>query len=190
MKNIWWNQVTNAVQYVSQITQKLLEEKSILLRCTSGMPWCAELETSIIEAVKQQNSEKKFVKIPAVSDPGAYLLKEFCKPEKRVTFRPGKGCPKFFAESDDIVLHDRYLWVQIDDVNCLENWLTFVFEYVKERGKNKNTAVFILEWEGEEQPSMKKGIKVFSFDDFIGEYDRIVFAVLAIVFRLPKFKTR
>ncbi|SCP97798.1 hypothetical protein [Anaerobium acetethylicum] len=179
MKNIWWNQVTNAVQYVSQITQSILDEKSILIRYTSCMPWYAELESSIIEAVKQQSSEKKFVKTPAATDPGAYLLREFCKPEKRATYRPTKGYPKFFAESDDIVLHDRYLWVQIDDVNCLENWLAFVSEYVKERGKNKNTAVFILEWAGDEQASVKKGIKIFSLDDFIGDYDRIVFAVLA-----------
>lgn len=179
MKNIWWNQVTNAVQFISHITKSLLEEKSILLRYTSGVPWRKELEEQIVETVKQQNSGKKFVEISAVDDPGAHILEEFCKPEKRTTYRPSKGYARFFAESEDIVLHDRYLWVKIADAKSLEAWMNFVCDYVKERGKNRKSAVFILEWDGEEQPPMKKGVKVFSFDEYIGEYDRIVFAVLA-----------
>lgn len=179
MREIWWNQVTNAVRYVTQIKQSLLEEKSILLRYTSGMPWRNQLEETIVEAVKQQNAEKKFVGIPIVSSPGEYLLKKFCKKEKRAEYRPTKGYAKFFAENDDIVIHDRYFWVQIGNISCLENWMTFVSDYIKGRGKNKSSAVFILEWSGDEPIPAKKGIKTFSFDDYIGEYDRIVFAVLA-----------
>lgn len=179
MMNIWWNQVTNAVQYVSEIKKSLLEEKSILLKYSSSMPWRECFEDSVKEAVKLQNSEKKFVEVPAVTNPGEYLLNEFCKKEKRAEYRPSKGYSKFFAESEDIVLHDRYLWIEIDDEECLEKWLSFASEYIKERGKNSNRAVFILEWAEEGQVSVKKGIKVYSFDDYIGEYDRLAFAVLA-----------
>lgn len=179
MREIWWSQVTNAVRYVTEIKQSLLEEKSILLKYTNGMPWRDQLEETIVEAVKLQNSEKKFVKIPIVSNPGEYLLNEFCKKEKRAEYRPTKGYAKFFAESDEIVLHDRYFWVQIDDVSCLNNWMKFVSDYIKERGKKDNIAVFILEWAGNELVSVKKGIRIFSFDDYVGEYDRIVFAVLS-----------
>lgn len=179
METIWWNQVTNAVKYVADVKQTLLEEKSILLRYASGMPWRDQLVNSVIEAVKLQNGDKKFVNISKVDDPGKYLLKEFCKPEKRAEYRPSKGYAKFFAESDDIVLHDRYLWIQIDGQKNLDDWLTFVSEYIKERGKKDNKAVFVLEWAGENTPAIKKGVKVFSFDEYIGEYDRIVFAVLA-----------
>ena len=179
METIWWNQVTNAVKYVTDVKQSLLEEKSILLRYASGMPWRDQLVNSVIESVKLQNGDKKFVNIANVDDPGKYLLKEFCKPEKRTEYRPSKGYAKFFAESDDIVLHDRYLWIQVDSQKNLDDWLTFVSEYIKERGKKDNKAVFVLEWAGENTPAVKKGVKVFSFDEYIGEYDRIVFAVLA-----------
>lgn len=179
MREIWWSQVTNAVRYVTEIKQSLLEEKSILLKYTNGMPWRDQLEETIVEAVKLQNSEKKFVKIPIVSNPGEYLLNEFCKKEKRAEYRPTKGYAKFFAESDEIVLHDRYFWVQIDDVSCLNNWMKFVSDYIKERGKKDNIAVFILEWAGNELVPVKKGIRIFSFDDYVGEYDRIVFTVLS-----------
>ena len=179
MKSIWWNQVTNAVKFVSDIRQSLLEEKSLLLKYSNAMPWREQFEDSVRESVKLQNAEKKFVDIPEVQEPGEYLLKEFCKKEKRAEYRPSKGYAKFFAESDDIVLHDRYLWIQVGSKECLEKWLSFASDYIKERGKRENKAVFILEWPENSQAPVKKGIKVFSFDDYIGEYDRIVFAVLA-----------
>lgn len=179
METIWWNQVTNAVKYVSDIKQSLLEEKSILLKCASSMPWREQMVNSVIEAVKLQNGDKKFVTIADVNDPGKYLLKEFCKPEKRTEYRPSKGYAKFFAENDDIVLHDRYLWIRAESQENLDIWLNFVSDYVKERGKKVNNATFILEWSGENAPTVKKGVKMYSFDEYIGEYDRIVFAVLA-----------
>lgn len=179
METIWWNQVTNAVKYVTDVEHSLLEEKSILLKHASNMPWRDQLVNSVIEAVKLQNGDKKFVTVSNVDDPGKYLLKEFCKPEKRTEYRPSKGYAKFFAESDDIVLHDRYLWIKVDSQKTLEDWLSFVSEYIRERGKKVNNAVFILEWSGEISISVRKGIKAYSFDDYIGEYDRIVFAVLA-----------
>lgn len=179
MENIWWNQVTNAVKYVTDVKKSILEEKSILLRYATGVPWREKLVDSIINSVKAQNGDKKFVSVFDVNDPGKYLLKEFCKPEKRAEYRPSKGYAKFFAESDDIVLHDRYLWITIANQNNLDDWLNFVSDYLRERGKKDNKAVFVLEWSGDNSPSVRKGIKVFSFDDYIGEYDRIVFAVLA-----------
>lgn len=179
MKSIWWNQVTNAVKYVTDIKQSLLEERSILLKYSSGMPWRDQLVESVKESVKSQNGDKKFVDISENDEPGKFILNKFCKPEKRVEYRPSKGYAKFFAENDDIVLHDRYLWVTVSDQKNLDEWLNFVSDYLKERGKKSNKAVFILEWAGDSSMLVKKGIKVYSFDDYISEYDRIVFAVLA-----------
>lgn len=178
MNRIWWNQVTNAVRFVSQITEALLDEKSILIRHTSGMPWKDEFEQTVKDAVKKQNSEKRFENVPSADNPGEYLLKEFCKKEKRAAYRPVKGYARFLAESDDIVLHDRYLWVQLQTAEDLDRWMAFASDYIKERGKDRK-AVFIFDLQMKGNVIPKKGIKLFSFDDSISEYDRIVFSVLA-----------
>lgn len=179
MKSIWWNQVTNAAKYAADIKQCLLEEKSVLIKYSSALPWREQFADSVRKAVKIEDAEKKFEDVPAVENPGEYLLHEFCKKEKRAEYRPANGYAKFFAENDDIVLHDRYLWIQADSASCLEQWASFVSEYLKERGKHAKKAVFILECRESGQAPLKKGIKIFSFDDYIGEYDRIVFAFLA-----------
>ncbi len=179
--SIWWNQVTNAVRFVSDIRKCFLEEKSLLIRYSNVMPWREQFVRSLRESVKIQSGEKKFTDVPEVREPGEYLLKEFCKKEKRAEYRPSKGYAGFFAENDDIVLHDRYLWIRPESADSLEKWLSFASDYIKERGKHERKAVFILEWPGKDNShvKVKKGIKIFSFDDYIGEYDRIVFVCLA-----------
>jgi hypothetical protein len=179
MENIWWNQVTDAVNYVSDIRESLLVEKSVLLWHNARIPWSKYLKETVIEEVKLQNADKKFESISNEQEPGEYLLDKFCKKEKRSEYRPNKGYAKFFAENNDIVIHDRYFWVQIETAAELDKWMSFVEDYIRERGKKKNAAVFIMEYCGSGQPPKKKGIKVISFDRYIGEYDRIVFAVLA-----------
>lgn len=179
MDKIWWSQVTNAVKYISDIKASILDEKSIIIRHSKEIPWKECFQETVQEAVKLQNSEKKFVQFTTTMNPGEYLLNEFCKKEKRAEYRPMKGYAKFLAGSDDIVLHDRYLWISVPDEKCLVEWTNFVTEYIKERGKRDKAAVFILEWEGTGIGNTPKGIKTFSFDDYIGEYDRLVFAMLA-----------
>ena len=178
MSQIWWNQVTNAVRYVSEITDSLLDEKSILIKHTSSMPWKNDFEDCVRNTISEQNSDKRFEDILPTDNPGDYLLNEFCKKEKRATFRPSKGYAKFLAESDDIVLHDRYLWVQIENLDSLEKWTNFVSEYIQERGK-RTKAVFVLDVASDINVSSKRGVKQYFLGDYIGEYDRIVFAVLA-----------
>ena len=144
MENIWWNQVTNAAKYVEDIKKSLLEENSLLLWYALHMPWRESLVTSVIEAVKLQNGSKKFVAISKVDDPGKYLLENFCKLEKRAEYRPSKGYARFFAESDDIVLHDRYLWIEVDSQKNMDDWMALVTDYLRGRDKKENKAVFIL----------------------------------------------
>ncbi len=179
MEQIWWERVPNALLFTSEIVDRLLGERSIILQCPGDFPWYYYMVRNIKEAVKQQNSSKRFECVSGVSEPGPYLLREFCKPEKRAEYRPAKTYARFFAESDDIVLHERYVWVKICSKEQLDSWIKFVSEYTKERGKDKNVAVFVLEWRESGSIQTKKGIKLCSFDEYVTEYDRIVFCTLA-----------
>ena len=179
MDRIWWERVPNAMAFIHDITESLLTEKSVILQSEQVIPWYESMVSQIKESVMQQNSSKRFEVIRHVDEPGRYLLQEFCKPEKRAAYRPVKTFSRFFAESDDIVLHARYLWVYVSSVEELEKWSAFVADYIKARGKDKETAVFILEWQGERVNKSRKGIRIISFEDYINDYDRMVFSMLA-----------
>lgn len=179
MEQIWWGRVPNAMALTSDVVRDLLDEKSLVLQYSAGLPWRDYLIEYIQEQVMQHDSSKRFENIKNVENPGIYLLKEFCKPEKRAQYRPTKSLAQFFAESDDIVLHERYFWVTIDSADRLDAWETFVSDYIRCRGKGKDHAAFVLEWQGEKNIRPRKGIRIVAFDDYIGDYDRIVFSTLA-----------
>lgn len=179
MNHIWWERVPNALSFISDVTNSLIEEKSVILQYTDALPWRDTFVASVQNSVQQSNSSKRFDNIRGVEDPGIFLLDTNCKREKRTQYRPTKSYACFFAESDDIVLHERYFWVIIETKKQLEVWSTFVSDYVKARDRNKEKAVFILEWHGENQVSRRKGILFYSYDNYIGSYDSIVFSTLA-----------
>lgn len=179
MKQIWWDRVPNAVSYIQDIVSCLIKESSVLLQYAEDIPWRNYWIEAIKEAIAQRNSSKRFEVVRGVKSPGEYILHEYCKPEKRATYRPTKSYANFFAQSDDIVLNERYLWIEVSNRDELSAWMQFVSEYVKERGKGKDTAVFVLEWKSKTPTQNKKGLQILAFDDYISEYDRVVFTTLA-----------
>lgn len=184
MSSIWWSQVTNAVRFANDIEEELGEQGSLVLQYETMLPWRDALMEKVHDSVDLCNSDKSWSYVDtaaeesAADDPGAYLLQEFCKPEKRAEYRPSKGYPAFFAEDDHLVLHDRYLWVRISEKRVLDRWEEFASRYGELRGRHKNRAAFILEYQGADHITIKKGLRHFSYEAYITEFDRYIYASL------------
>ena len=175
---IWWKQVPNVRLFTESILKNLLEEKSVLLYDTQSLPWRQTFESQIMQELKTLDSAKAFEKLSDIDEPGQYILNHYCKAEKRAQYRPSKSYAAFLAENDDIVLHERYLWVSITSTEQLQAWTGFVSEYVSIRGRKKISAIFILEWSEGILLSRKKGIVPLSLGNYISKYDWCVFATM------------
>ena len=68
---------------------------------------------------------------------------------------------------------------QCHSLEQLNTWADFVSDYIRMRDNRKEPAVFILVWQEKTKPSPRKGVTLHALDDYIGEYDRLVFAMLA-----------
>ena len=152
---IWWKQVPNVRLFTESILKNLLEEKSVLLYDTQSLPWRQTFESQIMQELKTLDSAKAFEKLSDIDEPGQYILNHYCKAEKRAQYRPSKSYAAFLAENDDIVLHERYLWVSITSTEQLQAWTGFVSEYVSIRG-----------------------IVPLSLGNYISKYDWCVFATM------------
>ena len=179
MEKIWWEQVPNARAFAYAVFDAASEGKNTVLISKSGLPWCDSFYAKLKEYFRQRNASKVIEELSNIRNPGEYLLNNYCKPEKRVAYRPGKSFANFFAGSEDIVIHDRLFWVRLTDDSLLDAWTTFVSDYVKGRGKGKKRASFLIECITDKVVNVKKGLSVVSFDDSISEYDRFVFCMLA-----------
>lgn len=179
MKQIWWEQVPNARAFADTVFDAASKGKNTVVISKNGLPWYDFFYDKLKECFRQGNGSKSIEELSNISAPGEYLLNHYCKPEKRAAYRPGKGYANFFASSEDIVIHDRLFWVRLNDDSLLDTWMTFISDYVKERGKDKKQASFLIECTTNKVINSKKGITITSFEDSISEYDRFVFCMLA-----------
>ena len=178
MDSIWWSKVPNAKGLIDTIKQQLLDEQSVLLQYNEALPWKTTFIDDIRSAVREGNSSKSFCVISGVSAPGEYLLAEYCKAEKRASYRPSKGYAKFFAESDDIILHEYYFWIIIRTSEELKEWSAFVSDYIRSRENGKSRAVFVLDCYGITNYSKYKGIEKIECEKLINQFDKRVFATM------------
>ena len=183
MDSIWWNQITKARVFVDDIVQSLLSGKNVALYAPAYLPW----RDTFYELVQLKLSEQDPGRtVQHITDPdtdvGEFLIEKFCKREKRATYRPSLGSAKFLARSDDIVLNEKYVWVNGISAARLGKWVDFVEEYRREMPDYLQPGVFILELAPDDKPQRHRNVRCIedvSFSDAFDAYDRFVFCTLA-----------
>lgn len=182
MKNIWWKQVTTANFYIKMVVDNIMSKKSIALELPEYVPWKEYFYECIEEEINIQSSENTFDFINSPNGKlGEYLLDKYCSEEKRATYRPDKTFAYFLAQSDDIVLNNRFVWVKNIPESMINEWLDFVSDYNKNVKKDKPHAVFILEVLACSTINIKKkGITNIAYTKELSIFDTYVFCTLAV----------
>lgn len=180
MDKVWWNHITKAHKFVEDIVACAMEGRSMLLSLPENVPWRETLQELVKERLTQENFKNGFDCISCPEEEaGLFLMNQYCKKERRNTYRCGVTYAEFLGRCEDIVLNDRYIWVRDIPQKKCEEWLDFIVEYNK-NVKGKTPAIFILEiQEGYLANKAKKGIRKLEFNQAITAYDRFAFCALA-----------
>lgn len=181
MEQIWWKQITKAKHFIDMVTDAILSNKSVILSMPAFVPWHETMYEMIAEILNGENSLNRLVSIDCPEgDVGQYLLENYCKKEKRASYRYGMSYASFLAKSEDIVLNSSYIWVKEVSQKKLEEWSRFIADYNKNVPSHMSPAVFILETrDSVKKPKAVKGIQHISFSDNIDAYDKFTFCALA-----------
>ncbi len=180
MDKIWWNQITKAHKFIEDIAAAAAGGTSTVLFLPENVPWKNTLLELTGDRLKMENPRNSFVVTECPQeDAGLFLLNRFCAERKRATYRYGMSYAAFLGRCEDIVLNNRYIWVADVSDEKYDEWLDFVTEYNKSTAGRKTHAVFILETHSRNLArKLRKGIRVLSFDQNIGMYDRFTFCAL------------
>ena len=181
MEQIWWKQITKAKHFIDMVTDAILDNKSVILSMPAFVPWHETMYEMIAEILNGENSLNRLISIDCpTGDVGQYLLDNYCKKEKRASYRYGMSYASFLAKSEDIVLYSSYIWVNAVSGQKLEEWSRFIAEYNKNVPSHMSPAVFILEiQDSARKPKAVRGVRHISFSDTIDAYDKFTFCALA-----------
>ena len=180
MDQIWWTQIPKANQFLHTVTDTLLSGRSVILSVPAGLPWRQTMHELVERFLNEGNPLDRLVTFgcPA-EDVGEYLFSEYCKKEKRATYRRGTSYAAFLARSEALVLNHCYLWVQNVPGERLGEWTQFIAEYNRALPPDRPPALFLLETEDEEQRKGVKGVQRVTFSEYFDEYDYFAFCALA-----------
>lgn len=179
MDKIWWKHIIKANKFIDDVVSAAMGGKSIILSLPENTPWRKTMIDMISDRLKFKSSSRLFEEILCPEEEvGLYLLNNYCKKEKRATYRYGMTYASFLGKSQDIVLNDRFIWVSNVPSSRYEEWVDFITEYTSSVTE-KDPAIFILEVSDRNTTyKPKKGIRVISFEQNIGAYDRFAFSAL------------
>ena len=181
MERIWWEQITNANRFIDLIVSGILEGKSSVLCLHKLTPWRNTMRELVENRVLKDSNARSFELIGSPeSSIGEFMLNKYCKEEKRLEYRPSKSYAQFLAESDDIVLNSRIVWVQNISSKKLGEWVDFVSEYHLSMKSDMSPAVFILEADEDLVGKItKKGVRTIVYTKEMNYFDTYAFCILA-----------
>lgn len=181
MDQIWWRKITKANHFINTVANLLLENKNLILAFPQSIPWRDTMYEMIEGILHEENPEYRLVFNDCPGhDVGQFLLEEYCKKEKRASYRYGMSYAAFLAQSNGIVLNSRYVWIKNVTVQKLDEWCKFIMDYNQNLPKHTTSAVFILEISDTRiRAKAMKGLYYLSFDDSIDFYDKFTFCALA-----------
>ena len=181
MERIWWEQITNANRFVNSIVNSILEEKSSILILSKLTPWRNTMRELVESRVLNKTSETSFDLLDSPkTSVGEFMLNKYCKEDKRIEYRPNKSYAQFLAESDDIVLNSRIVWIQNISSKIFLEWVHFVSEYHSSMRSDISPAVFILETDEDFMRKIaKKGVNNIVYSKEMNDFDTYAFCILA-----------
>lgn len=174
--SIWWNQIGNSLRFVEKVTDHLRYHTSVILHLPAQLPWPEHFR----EAVDRRRagfcasrSLRRIAWEPG-AEPGALVLEELCSPAVRAGYWPGETVSAYLAAREELMLNEYYVWVGgIHRKADLSRWAEFVADYDRACGGRQNRAVFILEYDGTEEP--RTGLETIRCR--VEEYDCRVFCL-------------
>ncbi len=179
MRYIWWTKMTSSSRFLDSITDAVRDGQSLILQIPKNVPWYNTMFEIVSSRIRTENGDMELVEVNDDGrDPGALLLNDFCKKEKRAQYRPGIGYAKYLAESDDIILNTQIIWVRCADLEQIDKWCTFIVDYNRLLGKDKQGCVIIVETFEEDKYKGKKGVKKIDYSSQIVDYDYYLFNLM------------
>ena len=175
-EEFWWNNITGAHVVVSKVADALLENKMVILKVPSDLPWRYSMRSSIHTAF-QERTDARNVVIEAMDvvddnpddlDPGRFLLQKYASSSVACGYREKSkiSIQDYILQKD--VIKNRILWIKGLEGTTANKWIKFC------KGFTPKTAVeglFVLEIHGSVIPPKSRFIEYIDFGECVSNYD-------------------
>lgn len=175
-EEFWWNNITGARTVVDRVAMTLLENKMVVLKVPSDLPWRYPMRSAIQTAFNEHTDSRDTVietidaidRNPNNLEPGRFILQNYASSAVKAGYREKSRISIQDYISDRNVIKNRIIWVKGLDEKTAAKWLQFC------RGFSPRSAVdglFVLEVHGNITAPDSRHIQYIDFDDCVSSYD-------------------
>ncbi len=175
-EEFWWKNITGANMVVSKVADALLDNKMVILKVPSDLPWRYSMRSSIHTAFQERTDTRDVViePIDVVDDnpqnlePGKLLL-ERCASSKtcqEYRERASYSIQDYVAKKG--VIKNRIIWVKGLEGNAANEWIKFCKGF---KPKTAAEGLFVLEVHGTIQQRESRFMKYIDFGESVSNYD-------------------
>lgn len=175
-EEFWWNNITGARTVIDRVTMALLENKMVVLKVPSDLPWRHTMRSAIQNAFNEKTDLRDIVietldavdNNPTDLEPGRFILQNYAAPDIKAGYREKARISIQDYISDRNVIKNRIIWVKGLDEKTAGKWFQFC------RGFSPRSALdglFVLEVHGNINATASKHIQYINFDECVSSYD-------------------
>lgn len=175
-EEFWWNNITGAHVVVSKVADALLENKMVILKVPSDLPWRYSMRSSIHTAF-QERTDARDVVIEAIDvvddnpddlEPGRFLLEKYASSSVARGYREKSkvSIQDYILQKD--VIKNRILWIKGLDGDAANKWIEFCKGF---KPKTAAEGLFVLELRGDVMPPESRFIEYIDFEECVSSYD-------------------
>lgn len=175
-EEFWWNNITGAQVVVSKVADALLEDKMVVLKVPSDLPWRYSMRSSIHTAfqVRTENRDVVIELIDVIDDnpedldPGRYLLQRYASSSISRGYREKSkvSIQTYIVQKE--VIKNRIIWVKGLEGSVANKWIKFCKGFTP---KIATEGLFVLEIHGDVASPESRFIKYIDFSSCISSYD-------------------
>lgn len=175
-EEFWWNNITGAHVVVTKVADALLENKMVILKVPSDLPWRYSMRSSMHTAFQERTDARDVViePIDVVDDnpdglePGRFLLQRYASSAvaKGYRERSSVSIQDYIAQKD--VIKNRILWVKGLDASDAKKWIKFCKGFTP---KTAAEGLFVLEIHEKIDPPESRFIELIDFSNYVSSYD-------------------
>ncbi len=175
-EEFWWNNITGAHVVVFKVADALLENKMVVLKVPSDLPWRYSMRSSIHTAFQERTDTRDVViePIDVIDDnpeglePGRYLLQRYASSSISRGYREKSkvSIQTYIAQKE--VIKNRIIWVKGLEGSAANKWIKFCKGFTP---KTVAEGLFVLEIHGDVVSPESRFIKYIDYCECVSSYD-------------------
>lgn len=175
-EEFWWNNITGAHSVIDRVAKALLENKMVVLKVPSDLPWRYPMR-SVIQSTFNGKTDSRNIVIETIDavdnnqdklEPGKFILQNYASSAIMAGYREKARYSIQDYISDRNVIKNRIIWVKGLDEKSAGKWLRFCGGFSP---RSAADGLFVLEMQGKTTSPESRYIEYIDFDNCVSSYD-------------------